>query len=76
MLQIVTRGRPPLNQHAMSDADRKVRSRSARKLAQLNVEVPVAVRDAVRELAKATDRTQGQVLAAAIQAYLDSNGRQ
>lgn len=74
MLQTVTRtGRPPLGQHAMSDADRKARSRSARKVAQLNVEVPVAVRKAVQELADRTGRTQAEVIAAAIAAYLAAN---
>jgi len=73
MLQTVTRpGRKPTGR-AVSDADRKANSRSARHLAQLNVDVPVAVRDAVRELAQATDRTQAEVLAAAIAAYLDSH---
>lgn len=76
MLQIVTRGRPPLGQHAMSDADRKARSRTGRKLAQLNVEVPAEVRKAVQALADRTDRTQAEVILAAIQAYLESNGRQ
>lgn len=57
----------------MSDADRKARSRSARKVAQLNVEVPVAVRKAVQELADRTDRTQAEVIAAAIAAYLAAN---
>ena len=76
MLQSVTsRGRPP-KPHAMPPAARKAKSRTARAVAQLNVEVPAAVRDAVRELARATDRTQSEVLAAAIAAYLDSNGRQ
>lgn len=74
MLRIVTRtGRPPLGQHAMSDADRKARSRTARKLAQLNVEVPAEVRKAVQDLADRTDRTQADVILAAIQAYLDSH---
>lgn len=57
----------------MSDADRKARSRSARKVAQLNVEVPVVVRKAVQELADRTDRTQAEVIAAAIAAYLAAN---
>ena len=74
MLQTVTsRGRPPLGQHAMPEAIRKAKSRTARQVAQLNVDVPVAVRDAVRELAQATDRTQAEILAAAIAAYLDSH---
>lgn len=60
----------------MSDADRKARSRTARKLAQLNVEIPAEVRKAVQELADRTERTQADVILAAIQAYLDSNGRQ
>jgi hypothetical protein len=76
MLQIVTRGRPPLAQHAMSNAERKASSRKARKLAQLNVEIPAEVRKAVQELADRTERTQADVILAAIQAYLDSNGRQ
>lgn len=74
MLQIVTRpGRPSLGPHAMSPADRKARSRSARKLAQLNVEVPAEVRQAVQELADRTARTQADVILAAIQTYLDSH---
>ena len=72
MLQTVTsRGRPPLGQHAMPDAARKARSRKAREVAQLNVEVPAEVREAVRALAEKTKRTQADVILAAIQAYLD-----
>lgn len=74
MLQTVTsRGRPPLGQHAMPEAVRKAKSRTARQVAQLNVEIPVAVRDAVRDLAEVTGKTQADVILAAIQTYLDSH---
>lgn len=73
MLQIVTRPGPKPTGCAKSDADRKARSRKARKLAQLNVEVPAEVREAVQALADRTDRTQAAVILAAIQAYLDSH---
>lgn len=72
MLQNVTRpGRPTIGTHPMSTGERKARSRSARKLAQLNVEIPAEVRAAVQELADRTARTQTEVITAAIQAYLD-----
>lgn len=72
MLQTVTRpGRPPLGTTAMPDAERKARSRAGRQVEQLNVEVPATVREAVRDLAEATGRTQAEVILAALQAYLD-----
>ena len=75
MLQTVTRpGRPPLGPHPMPADVRKARSRAARQVEQLNVEVPAQVREAVKELADATGRTQAQVIAAAIAAYVDSHG--
>lgn len=74
MLQTVTRPGPkPLGASAMPDGVRKARSRAARKVSQLNVDVPAAVRDAVKELAEASGQTQAEVIAAALQAYVDSH---
>lgn len=71
MLQTVTRkGRPPLGPAAMPEADRKARSRATRNMAQLNVEVPIAVRDALHRVAEQTGQTQAQILLAALAAYL------
>lgn len=76
MLVIVTRpGRPPLGPHPMTGAERKARSRSARKVAQLNVEIPAEVREALRELAEQTGRTQAELLVAAVTEYVARQSR-
>lgn len=75
MLQIVTRpGRPPLGPHPMTGAERKARSRSERRVGQVNVEVPERLREQLRQVAANTGRTQAEVLVAAITEYLARYG--
>lgn len=69
------RGRPALGDRPLTAAERKSRSRSARALVPLTIDVPVEVHKDFRALADAENKSQAEFLRLLLEQYIAKAAR-